>query len=98
MCKKGVWSDLGVDQDQRLGLLDRVACGVLREAQAQLGQVGSKVFGVGGGGGGLECKRQVPVGVYAVGCDVQYGVLLVVVVLCVSASARRTREPAFARL
>lgn len=37
---QGVWGELGVAEDQRLGLLDTVASGVLREAEAKLEQVG----------------------------------------------------------
>ena len=37
--RKGLWAELGVPQDQRMGLMNHVASGVLKEAQQQLGQV-----------------------------------------------------------
>ena len=39
---QGVWGELGVAEDQRLGLLDTVASGVLREAEAKLEEVGGR--------------------------------------------------------
>lgn len=38
---QGVWGELGVGHDQRLGLMGAVASGVLREAEAQLEEVGA---------------------------------------------------------
>lgn len=42
-CVQGVWSELGVQQEQRLGLMDQVACGVLKEAETLLGQVSTYI-------------------------------------------------------
>lgn len=39
LLKQGIWTELGVAHEQRLGLMDRVASGVLREAETLLGQV-----------------------------------------------------------
>ena len=37
--RQGVWSEIGLAQDQRLGLMDRVSSGVFREAQNLLEKV-----------------------------------------------------------
>ena len=36
---QGVWGEIGLSQDQRLGLMDRVSSGVYREAQTLLEKV-----------------------------------------------------------